>query len=62
MQYQGFSGYSFWKIVLVQICPGPARALSHGPGPWAGPMLGLAKDHMWFGLAHTWDLAHSDVV
>ena len=42
MQYQGFSGYSFWKMFLtknVRAGPGPGpMGPAHGPGPyWAWP-------------------------
>ena len=48
----------FLKNVLVPKCPDQARARPHGPGPWAGPILGLGWAHIWawpgpnMGLAH----------
>ena len=48
----------FLKNVLVPKCPGRARARPHGPGPWAGPILGHGWAHIWawpgpyMGLAH----------
>ena len=48
----------FLKNALVPKCPGRARAWPHGPGPWAGPILGPGQAHIWawpgpyMGLAH----------
>ena len=42
MQYQGFSGYSFWKILLSKY----AGARPHGPRPWPRPILGPGQAHI----------------
>ena len=44
----------FLKNVLVPKCPGRARARPHGPGPWAGPILGHGQAQNGPGQAHIW--------
>ena len=41
-----FFRIQFLKNVLVQKCPGRARARPHGPGPWARPIHGPGQAHM----------------